>query len=135
MRKLTMTPFLWLLLTISLLANAALIYRMESTEPGKVLVDEKLAGTWKRRNPHGVRLILLWSGEFIVSDYGTPLGPVGRWEATNGRLKIWWAIDEEGGTAVLDTAYKVSKDGTALELSNDIFNTSAKTFIKSKGEI
>ncbi len=94
---------LWFLLGISLLANVALIYQAEARKPKHLAVNQELVGTWKSKNPHGLRLILLYGGDFVLTNYGRPEGPVGRWEAKNGRFKVWWANDEEGDMSVVES--------------------------------
>lgn len=122
------------LLGISLLFNVALIYQAEARKPKHLSINEKLIGTWRSKNPPGIRLILLHGGDFVLTNYGRPDGPVGRWEAKGGRLKIWWAVDEEGGTVVEETTYLLSADDASLQLSRDIFNTQSNEFIKLPGQ-
>lgn len=122
------------LLGISLLANVALIYQAEARKPKHLAINEKLVGTLRSKNPHGIRLILLYGGDFVLTNYGRPDGPVGRWEAKGGRFKIWWAVDEEGGTVVEESPYLLNADRATLQLTRDIFNHQSKEFIKAPGQ-
>lgn len=130
------------ILSGSVLLNCLLAYRLLTSSSGVPKIDEKLVATWKSKNPHGLRLILLDDGTFAVTNYGAPYGPMGHWEMANGRLRVSRAMDEDfqnslffpSTSAAVDISYTLTQNGTRLTLDQDVFGPGAKEFVKAIGE-
>lgn len=136
MRKSYLTAVLGILMAVSLAGNVYLLYRSANAFPyaQTATLDNLLVGTWISKDLHGYRLILLRSGEFVVTNYGTPYGPAGRWKAANGELELRWAIDEddlEGNP--ITASYSLAEHNQELVLSRGFLPDDVKVFVRASG--
>lgn len=135
MRQSNIVWVIGILLIFSVSFNIVLVSQRLFPHVAKTALDYRLVGTWKSRNPHGYRVVFLHSGEFIVTNYGTPYGRPGSWSARDGKLTILWGFDEEGEVgAPKTTTVSFRESDTVLELGDDLFSPSATTFVRASGE-
>lgn len=136
MRKPNLIHALCVLLVLSLAANVFLFWRQRLAVSPLPLGDSRLVGSWKSRDPAGYRVVFLSSGQFVVTNFGTPYGPAGKWCVQDHDLVIEWAMDEEGGpVSSQKTSFKLLDGNTKLELAKALFSSSdAKTYYRASGE-
>lgn len=133
MRKPNLSILLGILLLASMSANLMLAMRQRKAVAKARKLDNRLMASWKSVSPPGYRLIFDGSGQFVLTDYGMPLG-IGTWSVDSGRLIVLWEIDEdEVSFEPQSTSYDISKDGRKLQFAKAIVTGDAKAFTRANG--
>lgn len=94
------------------------------------VVDRRLVGTWLSSDYHGYRLILMDSGTFAVTYYGSPRYGAETWSAQNGNMHLIM-FGDHGERGERDVTYSLSPDGQRLTVSHDVFGVNAKQFVRA----
>ena len=132
MLKQHLVPILAILLFVSILAN---VMQYTCGLGGiEYHVPKELVGSWRSVSPAGLQLILTHNGEFLLTNYGTPYGPCGRWSVSSGEMNIKWSFDEEPAAHSLrSTRIDISGDKQEFRLTKDIFYPHATVFRRTNG--
>lgn len=94
MRRQRLAILIICIVAVSVLAGY-LLGKNSNSDAIEPTLDSKLIGSWFSENPPGTRIVFHEDGSFSVTDYGRPLGPVGKWSAKSGKLTILWFIDDD----------------------------------------
>lgn len=118
-----------LILTGSVILNGYLLLGIWVGLPRTHNLDRELIGSWKSSDPQGFRLVMVYTGEFILLKNGRSEWPVGRWSAREGELYIQWAVDIENPLFNFRTnketaKYKLSIDGNELTIDSSSLDIS-----------
>lgn len=94
------------------------------------VVDRRLVGTWLSSDYHGYRLILMDSGDFVVTYYGWPRYGAETWSAQDGHMHLN-VMGEHGEALEQDLTYALSQDGQRMTLSHDVFGVNGKEYVRA----
>ncbi len=134
MRKPYIRSLIWLLLVGSVGLNVILTLGRIPSPLNAVQADPLLVGTWLSTDPHGFRLTLTTSAQFVLTNYGTPYGPIGDWSAKNGKIIVTWAMDEEGEEGRQEGTYSMSDNGKRIIFSKDLFAPHVTEYVSVRGQ-
>jgi hypothetical protein len=123
-------PILGLALALVVIILSGYWFFIRNERPELPKIDDRLVGTWLSKDTHGYRLILLWSGDFVVTLYGQPQYGPETWEAARGQLHLE-LMGDHGEIAPATVSYTLSPDGQHLSLSEDVFGINAKEFVRA----